>query len=298
MHVPKDIRLMVYEQLPVVTWHYRLPAGHESRNKSQWWKSSQSHVVLIMTGICVQVMATCKQIQEESASIIKRKVRTELCRQIPRIILEGDDFHPLLHHPYHRGVLVEIFEWLLHWTGKRECPADWDRKKDFEKWWISRQWFESEQNLRDRADRSEGRLNSVAKFIWQAGVILDQMYQERQLSIPAHNISIPITVPVAILRKPTVWIYGSSNEDIDPSRISSIRREVAANLVYPLQTTFVDRSESPVTPTHHRLPTSFRLSEAGHEHIIYFPLPFASFSGHVVPALSVDAMGGELWRKG
>ncbi|PVI07604.1 hypothetical protein DM02DRAFT_723374, partial [Periconia macrospinosa] len=88
MGLPKEIRLMVYERIPIVTTHHNVPSIPLGKFPGKF--------SLVTTTAPVAILATCRQIRDEADAIIDRRARrvktlTMPQGRLPRFTFQGGD---------------------------------------------------------------------------------------------------------------------------------------------------------------------------------------------------------------
>ncbi|KAI8941066.1 hypothetical protein NX059_002306 [Plenodomus lindquistii] len=78
LRLPKDIRFMVYEQLPITTNKHQIPMSNPAH-----------HITLVNPSITgIRILATCRQINEEASYILKPHL-TRMLKTPPEIQIEA-----------------------------------------------------------------------------------------------------------------------------------------------------------------------------------------------------------------
>lgn len=98
MDLPTELRLMVYERIPIRKHHRTVYHDEETR---------KTHMIGFITGsIDVQLLATCKQIHDEAASFMLPKVKI-LRATMPQLTMAGKGV------PLTADLVSEILFWHL-----------------------------------------------------------------------------------------------------------------------------------------------------------------------------------------
>ncbi|KAH7074186.1 hypothetical protein FB567DRAFT_553666 [Paraphoma chrysanthemicola] len=114
LSLPKGIRLMVYEELPIITKVHKF----EKELEDDLWKEIRVYrFSLAETTPSTSILATCKTVQSESFAIMERKKLVVAARPL-RMIVGSDAFSPSLYSP-----IVYFAEHLLY----TKCMLDHGR---------------------------------------------------------------------------------------------------------------------------------------------------------------------------
>ncbi|KAF2277965.1 uncharacterized protein EI97DRAFT_466074 [Westerdykella ornata] len=278
MDLPKELRWMVYERLPITTWKFT--------TASQTFPSApptKSQIILIPHGIPIQILATSSTVKAEADVFVKRRALL-LKDQIPRVIIQGRDMG-LLAHPWKSGILVSVIKHLKHrrlQEARNQLNFD-----DFTSWYLSNGYPDLKGfPLRDEQDR----LFDVAKFIFQSAVSLSCMYDNARVQhLRAH---IPgqffMALPFAFLRVPedrsVDWMMKTPG--------NAMRREFRIDVADPfLHALGIDRARA-------GFPVYTHWCKEGYRFLLLVPVPFANFSGKAVLALGKNHTNESLWERG
>jgi hypothetical protein len=133
---------MVYEFLPIYSQYYQMNVL--SRNPKERAARKRYYARLILRGAPVQILATCRLIKEEAASVILSNVEI-LRRECPRIILQSGAATPTLDH---------LFTQLDHWVSVLAVRG-------------------MDANFHDWAHKQNGSpRDGRFRFIWKAGIAM------------------------------------------------------------------------------------------------------------------------------
>ncbi|KAF2870092.1 hypothetical protein BDV95DRAFT_595655 [Massariosphaeria phaeospora] len=83
LDLPSEIRLMIYERLPVVTRHVRIDTDHRDGPDLP-----VSAYILVIRSVPTSILRTCHQIYAEASEIITSKIK-EIFATPPKIIIEA-----------------------------------------------------------------------------------------------------------------------------------------------------------------------------------------------------------------
>ena len=116
LHLPKDIRLCIYECIPLVTRH-----AHVKIIQATKMVVKSVSVTLVTTSLSHSILLTCRQVYDEAIHIFRKKQ----FGIIPRIIIVYD--HAAGQSTYHPGTFLgPIIGGIFRGIGSRDCKlAPW-----------------------------------------------------------------------------------------------------------------------------------------------------------------------------
>jgi hypothetical protein len=162
MDLPKEIRLVVYEKLPIVTRRHDVPL-----------RDRQHHLTLVNTTIAgVSILATCRQVNEEASYILAPRLRKTL-KAPPKVVIEAHHLVGLidLHDQFRIWVEEHILDRILRALYKPK------RMKAVHRYRAGRM---SVQTLRNKLklkalveDGDEATFNAFVTFVLRAAAYIE-----------------------------------------------------------------------------------------------------------------------------
>jgi hypothetical protein len=84
LDLPVELRLMVYEQLPRTVKHTHIRNLSDTDNDRNDFK-----LILITRHVPTSILATCREVQAEANSIIRKLVRSFILENVPKVVESG-----------------------------------------------------------------------------------------------------------------------------------------------------------------------------------------------------------------